>query len=85
MTSTNLNIRRIDSRREDIRAAMAELRAGSARKGTWSAKPAGSGRSRFLASRCRRQQVVERICRDVRAKGLGGRVGLFGPHRQGAS
>ena len=27
MTNTNLNIRRIDSRREDIRAAMAELRA----------------------------------------------------------
>ena len=53
MNVTSLNIRRIDSRREDIRAAMAELRAGSARRATSSARPAGSGRSRSLASRFR--------------------------------
>ena len=70
MNATNLNIRRIDSRRDDIRAAMAELRAGSARRETSSAKPAGSGRSRSSASRFRPQQVVERICRDVQEKGL---------------
>ncbi|MFZ1934910.1 MAG: histidinol dehydrogenase [Thermoguttaceae bacterium] len=70
MPSADLNIRRIDSRREDIRAAMAELRA--------KLSPAGdvvseAGRRRTIevfGQPLSPQQVVQRICSDVQRQGV---------------
>ena len=84
MTEVGLNIRRIDSRREDIRAAMAELRAGSARRETSSARPGGGGRSRCSASRFRRSRWSSGSAATC-SRRAGGRAGLFGPDRQGRS
>ena len=54
LASIAVKIRRIDSRRDDIRAAMAELRARLSPGGTWSARRAASARLRSSASRFRR-------------------------------
>lgn len=70
MNTTNLNIRRIDSRREDIRAAMAELRAKLSPQGNIVSE---AGRQRTIdvfGEPLSPQQVVERICRDVQTKGV---------------
>lgn len=70
MHITNLNIRRIDSRREDIRAAMAELRAKLSPQGNIVSE---AGRRRTIdvfGEPLTPQQVVERICRDVQTKGI---------------
>jgi histidinol dehydrogenase len=70
MTSTDLNIRRIDSRREDIHTAMAELRARLSPEGNVVSE---SGRRRTIdvfGEPLSPAQVVERICRDVAEKGL---------------
>jgi histidinol dehydrogenase len=70
MTSTDLNIRRIDSRREDIRTAMAELRARLSPEGNIVSE---AGRQRTIdvfGEPLSPAQVVERICRDVAEKGL---------------
>ena len=70
MTNTNLNIRRIDSRREDIRAAMGELRA---KLSPWGNVVSEAGRRRTIevfGEPLSPQQVVERICRDVQQKGV---------------
>ena len=83
MTSTDLNIRRIDGRRDDIRAAMAELRAP--------AQPGGQRRQRGRPAAdhrgFRRAAVAQSGGRaDLRRRGREGRrgrAGLFGPHRQG--
>ncbi len=64
MTANDLNIRRIDSRREDIRAAMAQLRELSPQGNVVSE----AGRQRTIevfGGPLSPQQVVERICRDV--------------------
>jgi histidinol dehydrogenase len=70
MNAANLNIRRIDSRREDIRAAMAELRA---RLGPQGNVVSEAGRRRTIevfGEPLSPQQVVERICRDVAQRGV---------------
>ena len=65
-----LNIRRIDSRREDIRAAMAELRARLSPQGNV-VSPAGRQRTiEVFGEPLSPAQVVERICRDVAEKGV---------------
>ncbi len=67
---TNLNIRRIDSRRDDIRRAMAELREKLSPQGNVVSE---AGRQRTIdvfGSALSPQQVVERICRDVQEKGI---------------
>ena len=51
MTLSPLNIRRIDSRRDDIRAAMLDCVAGSVREATSSARRAGGEPSRSSANR----------------------------------
>jgi histidinol dehydrogenase len=70
MSPTKLNIRRIDGRREDIRAAMAELRAKLSPQGNVVSE---AGRQRTIdvfGEPLSPQQVVERICRDVQQKGI---------------
>ena len=70
MNATNLNIRRIDSRREDIRAAMAELRARLSPQGNVVSEAGRRRTIEVFGEPLSPQQVVERICRDVREKGL---------------
>jgi histidinol dehydrogenase len=70
MPNTPLKIRRIDSRREDIRAAMAALREKLSPRGDVVSQ---SGRERTIevfGEPLSPGQVVERICRDVAEKGL---------------
>jgi histidinol dehydrogenase len=70
MASTPLSIRRIDSRREDIRRAMAELRARLSPQGNIVSQ---SGRQRTIevfGEPLSPAQVVECICRDVSVKGI---------------
>ncbi len=65
-----LSIRRIDSRREDIRAAMSELRRRLSPEGNVVSE---AGRKRTLevfGEALSPVQVVERICRDVKSCGL---------------
>lgn len=70
MTSPRLNIRRIDSRRTDPRAALTALReAMNPRDGVVSE----AGRQRTIevfGEPLNPSQVVERICRDVASQGL---------------
>ena len=69
-TSATLNIRRIDSRREDIRAAMAELRAKLSPQGNVVSEAGRQRTIEVFGEPLSPQQVVERICRDVPQKGL---------------
>jgi histidinol dehydrogenase len=65
-----LHIRRIDSSREDIRAAMAELRRRLSPEGDV-VSPAGRQRTiEVFGEPLPPGRVVERICRDVREQGL---------------
>jgi histidinol dehydrogenase len=70
MPATPLNIRRIDSRRDDIRAAMAGLREKLSPRGDMVSQ---AGRLRTIdvfGEPLTPVQVVERICRDVAEKGI---------------
>jgi histidinol dehydrogenase len=70
MTTTHLFLRRIDSRRDDIREAMADLRARLSLRGDI-VSPAGRQKTiEVFGEPLTPQQVVERICRDVQAKGM---------------
>jgi histidinol dehydrogenase len=65
-----LNIRRIDSSREDIRAAMAALRRRLSPEGNVVSQ---SGRKRTIevfGTPLSPSEVVERICRDVQERGI---------------
>ena len=70
MNATALNIRRIDSRQEDIRAAMAELRARLSPQGNVVSEAGRRRTIEVFGGPLSPQQVVERICRDVQEKGL---------------
>ncbi len=70
MQPVELNILRIDSRRDDIRAAMSALRRRLSPEGNIVSE---AGRQRTLdvfGEALTPVQVVERICRDVKEKGL---------------
>ncbi len=70
MPSPPLNIRRIDSRCDDVRAAMAQLREKLSPRGNVVSQ---SGRQRTIdvfGQPLSPLEVVERICRDVAEKGL---------------
>ena len=67
---TKLNIRRIDGRREDIRAAMAELRAKLSPQGNVVSEAGRRRTIEVFGEPLSPQQVVERICRDVQQKGV---------------
>ena len=65
-----LKIRRIDSRQEDIRAAMAQLRARLSPQGNVVSEAGRQRTIEVFGQPLSPQQVVERICRDVQEKGL---------------
>ncbi len=70
MSGGNLNILRIDSRRDDIRQAMAQLRQRLSPSGNVVSE---AGRQRTIdvfGEALTPVQVVERICRDVQRDGL---------------
>jgi len=70
MNATALNIRRIDSRRDDIRTAMAELRARLSPEGNIVSEAGRRRTIEVFGEPLSPAQVVERICRDVAQKGL---------------
>lgn len=70
MNPIKLNIRRIDSRREDIRAAMAELRAKLSPQGNIVSEAGRRRTIEVFGEALSPQQVVERICRDVQQQGV---------------
>ena len=70
MAEGSLNIRRIDGRREDIRAAMAELRARLSPRGDIVSEAGRRRTIEVFGEPLSPAQVVERICRDVAARGL---------------
>jgi histidinol dehydrogenase len=70
MSRNHLKIRRIDSRREDIRAAMAELRARLSPEGNVVSEAGRRRTIEVFGEPLSPIQVVERICRDVAQKGL---------------
>jgi len=65
-----LNIRRIDSRREDIRAAMAELRGRLSPQGNVVSEAGRRRTIEVFGKPMTPLQVVERICGDVRRQGM---------------
>ncbi len=70
MSSKSLKIRRIDSRRDDIRAAMAELRGRLGPRGDVVSREGRKRTIEIFGEPFAPVEVVERICRDVRQKGL---------------
>jgi histidinol dehydrogenase len=70
VTATNLKIRRIDSRREDIRAAMVELRAKLSPRGNVVSEAGRQRTIEVFGEPLSPQQVAERICGDVRRNGI---------------
>jgi histidinol dehydrogenase len=70
MTTSTLNIRRINSRRDDIRAAMAELRRRLSPEGNVVSEAGRRKTIEVFGEPLSPVQVVERICRDVKQQGL---------------
>ncbi|MEX0676302.1 MAG: histidinol dehydrogenase [Pirellulales bacterium] len=70
MNSKSLTIRQIDSRSSDARTALAALREALGPRGSI-VSPAGRRRTKdVFGEELTPQEVVERICRDVREKGI---------------
>jgi histidinol dehydrogenase len=70
MNSPPLRILRIDSRRDDIRAAMAQLRRRLSPQGDVVSQEGRQRTVEIFGEPLSPIQVVERICRDVEQKGL---------------
>jgi histidinol dehydrogenase len=70
MNQANLKIRRIDSRRQDIRTAMAELRAKLSPQGNVVSEAGRRRTIEVFGEPLSPVQVVERICGDVARKGI---------------
>jgi len=70
MTRGDLNILRIDSRRDDIRAAMAELRRRLSPQGNVVSEAGRKLTVEVFGEPLSAVQVVERICGDVKQNGL---------------
>jgi len=70
MTRRELNILRIDSRRDDIRAAMAELRRRLSPQGNVVSESGRKLTVEVFGEPLSPVQVVERICGDVQQQGL---------------
>jgi histidinol dehydrogenase len=70
MSVHDLKIRRIDSHREDIRAAMQELRDKLSPRGNIVSEAGKRKTVEVFGEPLSPQQVVERICQDVAAKGM---------------
>jgi histidinol dehydrogenase len=65
-----LKIRRIDSRRDDLRAALAELRERLSPRGDVVSEAGRRRTVEVFGEPLTPQEVVEQICRDVRTAGL---------------
>jgi len=65
-----LNIRRIDSRQDDVRAAMAQLREKLSPRGSVVSQSGRRLTIEVFGEALTPVQVVDRICRDVAEKGL---------------
>jgi histidinol dehydrogenase len=70
MSTSGLNILRIDSRRDDIRAAMAKLRERLGLRGDVVSQSGRKLTVDVFGEPLSPAEVVERICRDVRQRGL---------------
>jgi len=70
MTEGGLNIRRIDIRRDDIRAAMDELRRRLSPGGDVVSREGRERTMKIFGQALTPVEVVSRICRDVQEKGL---------------
>jgi histidinol dehydrogenase len=70
MSPGNLNILRIDTRQHDARAAMAELRRRLSPRGDVVSQAGRQRTIEIFGEPLTPAQVVERICRDVAARGL---------------
>jgi histidinol dehydrogenase len=70
MTSPTLNIPRIDSRSSDARAALLKLRESLSPRGNIVSESGRRRTKEVFGEELTPQQVVERICRDVREQGL---------------
>ncbi len=70
MNYTPVAIPRIDSRRDDIRVAMAQLRAKLSPQGNVVSEAGRKRTIEVFGEPLTPQQVVERICQDVRTKGI---------------
>jgi len=70
MSLDNLNILRIDSRRDDIRAAMDELRRRLSPRGDVVSREGRRRTIEIFGEPLSPAEVVQRICRDVDQKGL---------------
>jgi histidinol dehydrogenase len=70
MAGERLNIRRIDSQREDIRAAMAELRRRLSPRGDVVSQQGRQRTIEIFGEPLSPVEVVRRICRDVEEQGL---------------
>ena len=70
MNPPPLNIRRIDTRRDDIGKAMAELREKLSPRGNVVSEAGQRKTIEVFGEPLTPAEVVERICRDVRQKGL---------------
>jgi histidinol dehydrogenase len=70
MAPMDLKIRRIDTRRDDAAAALAALRERLSPHGNVVSEAGRRRTIEVFGEALTAEQVVERICRDVRAKGL---------------
>ena len=70
MSANPLKITRIDSRRDDIKAAMAELRGRLSPRGDVVSQEGRKRTIEIFGQPLTPAEVVERICRDVQEKGI---------------
>ncbi|MEX0978949.1 MAG: histidinol dehydrogenase, partial [Pirellulales bacterium] len=69
MNSNSIQIRRIDSRASDARGALAALREALSPRGHIVSDEGRRRTKEVFGAELSPQEVVERICRDVREKG----------------
>ncbi len=70
MTQPPVNIRKIDGRQTDVRVALAELREALSPRGNIVSEEGRRRTKEVFGQELTPQQVVQRICDDVRSKGL---------------
>jgi histidinol dehydrogenase len=70
MTTPEIKIRKIDGRRTDVRAALADLRQALSPRGNIVSSEGRRRTKEIFGKELTPQQVVERICNEVRERGL---------------
>ena len=76
-----LQLLRIDTRQANVRQALADLRERLSPRGNIVSEAGRQRTIEVFGQPLSPQEVVERICDDVRTKGLARGARLFGPHR----